>query len=106
MVDHVPAMRYNCRSLRAGTLSVYACKYNREMEGLSILDIINRIMKFKIHYDEHIERVVVIEAESIEDAEEMIDELDHSQSAIIDTTYEVWAIHELPKNPKPYADRV
>lgn len=55
-------------------------------------------MKFEIHYDEHIERVVVIEAESIEDAEEMIDDLDHSQSAIIDTTYEVWAIRELPKN--------
>jgi demethoxyubiquinone hydroxylase (CLK1/Coq7/Cat5 family) len=76
------------------------------MEGLSILDIINRIMKFEIHYDEHIERVVVIEAESIEDAEEMIDDLDHSQSAIIDTTYEVWAIRELPEKPKPYADRV
>jgi demethoxyubiquinone hydroxylase (CLK1/Coq7/Cat5 family) len=63
-------------------------------------------VKFKIHYDEHIERVIVIESESLEDVEEMIDELDHSQSTIIDTTYEVWAIRELPEKPKPYANRV
>ena len=63
-------------------------------------------MKFKIHYDEHVERVIVVDAESMEEVETMIDDLDHSQSHVISTLYEIWAIQELPEALKPSANRI